>query len=95
MQEIWGRQTTGRLVREGPEVWLIVMMIFIIVSAAKMGLVSFTKTLAREGAKYNIKASVIAPIAASPMTETIMPPELLAGVKVGDLSQVPCATIPS
>ena len=30
-------------------------------SAAKMGLVGFTKTLAREGAKYNIKASAIAP----------------------------------
>lgn len=30
-------------------------------SAAKMGLVGFTKTLAREGAKYNIKANAIAP----------------------------------
>lgn len=51
-------------------------------SAAKMGLVAFTKTLAREGAKYNIRSSVIAPMAASPMTETIMPPEMLAGLKV-------------
>jgi len=51
-------------------------------SAAKMGLVSFTKTLAREGAKYGIHASVIAPMAASAMTETIMPPEMLAGLKV-------------
>ncbi|KAF7327634.1 Peroxisomal hydratase-dehydrogenase-epimerase [Mycena kentingensis (nom. inval.)] len=47
-------------------------------SAAKMGLVGFTKTLAIEGAKYNIKAVAIAPIAASPMTETVMPPEMLA-----------------
>ena len=31
-------------------------------SAAKMGLVAFTKTLAREGAKYNIRSSVIAPV---------------------------------
>ena len=46
-----------------------------------MGLVTFTRTLAREGAKYNIKASVIAPIAASPMTATIMSPEMLAGLK--------------
>ena len=30
--------------------------------AAKMGLVAFTKTLAREGAKYNIRATVIAPV---------------------------------
>ncbi|EJU04669.1 peroxisomal hydratase-dehydrogenase-epimerase [Dacryopinax primogenitus] len=46
-------------------------------SAAKMGLVAFTKTLAIEGAKYNIRASCIAPMAASAMTETIMPPEML------------------
>ncbi|TEB34648.1 multifunctional beta-oxidation protein [Coprinellus micaceus] len=46
-------------------------------SAAKMGLIGFTKTLAREGAKYNIKSSVIAPMAASAMTETIMPAEML------------------
>jgi NAD(P)-dependent dehydrogenase (short-subunit alcohol dehydrogenase family) len=31
-------------------------------SAAKMGLVGFTKTLAFEGAKYNIKANAIAPV---------------------------------
>lgn len=31
-------------------------------SAAKMGLVAFTKTLAREGEKYNIKATAIAPV---------------------------------
>ncbi|KAG5647423.1 hypothetical protein DXG03_000494 [Asterophora parasitica] len=49
-------------------------------SAAKMGLIGFTKTLAREGAKYGIKSSAIAPIAASPMTETIMPPEMLANL---------------
>ncbi|KAI0303726.1 peroxisomal hydratase-dehydrogenase-epimerase [Multifurca ochricompacta] len=46
-------------------------------SAAKMGLVGFTKTIAREGAKYNIKANAIAPIAASAMTATVMPPEML------------------
>ncbi|KAJ9098266.1 hypothetical protein QFC21_004595 [Naganishia friedmannii] len=46
-------------------------------AAAKMGLVAFTRTLAKEGVKYNIKANVIAPIAASSMTATIMPPEML------------------
>ncbi|THH12714.1 hypothetical protein EW146_g7432 [Bondarzewia mesenterica] len=50
-------------------------------SAAKMGLVSFTRTLALEGVKYNIKATAIAPMAASAMTETIMPPEMLAKLK--------------
>jgi NAD(P)-dependent dehydrogenase (short-subunit alcohol dehydrogenase family) len=41
-------------------------------SACKMALTSFAKTLAREGAKYNIKANAIAPIAASAMTATVM-----------------------
>ncbi|KAL4942087.1 hypothetical protein BDV06DRAFT_193092 [Aspergillus oleicola] len=46
-------------------------------SAAKLGQVGFTETLAKEGAKYNIIANVIAPIAASRMTATVMPPEVL------------------
>ncbi|EJF64655.1 multifunctional beta-oxidation protein [Dichomitus squalens LYAD-421 SS1] len=50
-------------------------------SAAKMALVGFTKALAAEGARYNIRATVIAPMAASAMTETIMPPEMLANLK--------------
>ncbi|KAF8986579.1 peroxisomal hydratase-dehydrogenase-epimerase [Cyathus striatus] len=51
-------------------------------SAAKMGLIGLTKTLAREGAKYNIRSTAIAPMAASAMTETIMPPEMLANLSV-------------
>jgi multifunctional beta-oxidation protein len=50
-------------------------------SAAKLAMVGFTETLAKEGAKYNIHANVIAPIAASRMTETVMPPEILANLK--------------
>jgi len=46
-----------------------------------MGLVGFTKTLAREGVKYGIRATVIAPLAASAMTETVMPPDVLANLK--------------
>jgi NAD(P)-dependent dehydrogenase (short-subunit alcohol dehydrogenase family) len=46
-------------------------------SAAKLGIVGLAKTLAHEGAKYNIKSNVIAPIAKSRMTETIMPPNVL------------------
>jgi NAD(P)-dependent dehydrogenase (short-subunit alcohol dehydrogenase family) len=42
--------------------------------AAKMGLVGFTRVLAVEGAKYNIKANAIAPLALTRMTESIMGP---------------------
>ena len=40
--------------------------------AAKMGLVGLTRVLAVEGAKYNIKANVIAPLALTRMTENII-----------------------
>ncbi|KAL6238517.1 hypothetical protein BDW75DRAFT_201484 [Aspergillus navahoensis] len=50
-------------------------------AAAKLGQVGFTETLAKEGAKYNIIANVIAPIAASRMTATVMPPEVLELLK--------------
>ncbi|KAG0261603.1 hypothetical protein DFQ27_002897 [Actinomortierella ambigua] len=50
-------------------------------SAAKLAVVGFTQTLALEGKKDNIHTNVIAPIAASRMTETIMPPDMLASLK--------------
>ena len=40
--------------------------------AAKMGLVGFTRVLAQEGAKYNIRANAIAPVAKTRMTEDIL-----------------------
>ena len=40
--------------------------------AAKMGLVGFTHVLAQEGAKHNIKANVIAPVALTRMTEDLL-----------------------
>jgi NAD(P)-dependent dehydrogenase (short-subunit alcohol dehydrogenase family) len=41
-------------------------------AAAKMGLVGLTRVLAIEGAKYNIKANAIAPVARTRMTEDIL-----------------------
>jgi NAD(P)-dependent dehydrogenase (short-subunit alcohol dehydrogenase family) len=42
--------------------------------AAKMGLVGFTRVLAAEGAKYNIKANALAPVARTRMTEELLGP---------------------
>ncbi|KAL7276101.1 bifunctional hydroxyacyl-CoA dehydrogenase/enoyl-CoA hydratase fox2 [Rhizina undulata] len=50
-------------------------------SAAKLGMVAFSETLAKEGGKYNILTNCIAPIAASRMTATVMPPEVLENLK--------------
>ncbi|WP_285708662.1 SDR family oxidoreductase [Microtetraspora sp. NBRC 16547] len=47
-------------------------------STAKMGLVGLTKTLGIEGARANIKANAIAPIAWTRMTETLLPAEFEA-----------------
>lgn len=40
--------------------------------AAKMGLVGFTRVLAQEGARYNIKVNAVAPVARTRMTEDIL-----------------------
>jgi len=50
-------------------------------SSMKLALVGFAQSLAREGDKLNIKVNTIAPLAGSRMTETIMPPELVAALK--------------
>jgi NAD(P)-dependent dehydrogenase (short-subunit alcohol dehydrogenase family) len=46
-------------------------------SAAKMALVGLMQTLALEGEKYDIRVNCLAPIAATTMTEDILPPEQL------------------
>eukprot|EP00747_Dinoflagellata_sp_TGD_P025990 gnl/TRDRNA2_/TRDRNA2_131628_c0_seq1.p1 gnl/TRDRNA2_/TRDRNA2_131628_c0~~gnl/TRDRNA2_/TRDRNA2_131628_c0_seq1.p1 ORF type:complete len:302 (+),score=92.76 gnl/TRDRNA2_/TRDRNA2_131628_c0_seq1:82-987(+) len=46
-------------------------------STAKSGLMGFTKSCALEGAKKNIYSNCIAPLAASRMTETVMPKDML------------------
>ncbi len=45
--------------------------------AAKLGQVGFMNTLKIEGAKYNIHTNTIAPVAATRMTEDLMPEEVL------------------
>jgi NAD(P)-dependent dehydrogenase (short-subunit alcohol dehydrogenase family) len=49
--------------------------------AAKLGLVGFMNSLKIEGQKNNIHVNAISPVAATRMTESLMPPEMLDKLK--------------
>ena len=50
-------------------------------SAAKMGLVGLMNTLKLEGEKYDIKVNTVSPIAATRLTEDVLPPDLFEKLK--------------
>ncbi|THD62202.1 SDR family NAD(P)-dependent oxidoreductase [Phenylobacterium sp.] len=49
--------------------------------AAKLGIIGFMNTLKLEGQKNNIHVNAIAPVAATRMTENLMPPAILERLK--------------
>jgi NAD(P)-dependent dehydrogenase (short-subunit alcohol dehydrogenase family) len=57
-------------------------------SAAKMGLVGLMNVLNIEGAKYNIKTNTIAPVAASRLTEDVLPPDLFNKLKTDYITPI-------
>jgi len=50
-------------------------------SSAKLALVGFANSLAKEGQKLNIYCNTICPLAGSRMTETVLPPDLVKALR--------------
>ncbi len=55
--------------------------------AAKAGLSGLMRTLCLEGAKYDIRVNTLAPVAATRMTENLMPPEILEKLTTDSVAQ--------
>jgi multifunctional beta-oxidation protein len=55
-------------------------------SAAKLGIAGFTFTISKEGAKNNVLSNVVAPLAASQMTDGIMDEKLFQKLQPGLVS---------
>lgn len=71
----------GRIVNTGSSAGIFGSFGQVNYSTAKLGLWGFTQSLAKEGAKRNIRCNCIAPLAGTRMTETVMPAEVVSALK--------------
>lgn len=79
----WGimkQQKFGRIINTASAAGLYGNFGQVNYSTAKLALHGFTQALAKEGQKNNILVNTIAPLAASRMLETVMPPDYLENV---------------
>jgi len=74
---IMREQNYGRIINTGSAAGLFGSFGQVNYAAAKLGLHGFTQALAKEGEKKNIFTNTICPLAASRMTETVFPAEVL------------------
>lgn len=74
---IMQKQQYGRIVNVGSGAGLYGNFGQANYSAAKMAIVGLTNTLAIEGEKHNIAVNCVVPVAASRMTATVLPPNVL------------------
>jgi 3-hydroxyacyl-CoA dehydrogenase/3a,7a,12a-trihydroxy-5b-cholest-24-enoyl-CoA hydratase len=70
----------GRIINTGSSSGLYGSFGQVNYSAAKMAMHGFSQALAKEGASKNIRVNTICPLAASRMTETVFPKEVLANI---------------
>lgn len=79
--DIMKKQKFGRIINTASAAGLFGNFGQVNYSTAKLALHGFTQALAKEGQKSNIFVNTIAPLAASRMLETVMPPDFLENVK--------------
>lgn len=77
---IFRKQKFGRIINTGSSSGLFGNFGQANYGAAKAGIHGFTLTIAKEGESNNIKANTIAPVAATRMTQGLMPDEILHAV---------------